>query len=255
MRSINCQNIRGEIEAAGSADYLSRAAMAHISSCPACETLSRQQNQLHSILSGLGTVEAPGDFDFKLRARLAAERSAGGSFSFLNFSFAARSAGVAMILLLAGAAILYLSLRVPTNNQVAANKDARPQSGSAEVAKTSDAPTAPRQESQQPAGLSSVKTTDSHDVKRSLVATQNRPHPGSRDEAGTGATVYRASQLAVSYPSTPFPINASRQPLKVSVADGRGGSRTISLPAVSFGSEGGLTQDASPLMASARGAW
>ena len=69
MRNMNCRNIRREIEEAGSAGFLSAAALSHLESCTACQTLSRQQTNLQTILSSLGTVEAPGDFDFRLRAR------------------------------------------------------------------------------------------------------------------------------------------------------------------------------------------
>ena len=49
-------------------------------------------------------------------------------------------------------------------------------------------------------------------------------------------------QLAESYPTAAFPINASYQSHSVSVDNGRGTSRTISLPSVSFGSQRTLSQ-------------
>jgi len=249
MRSINCQNIRSEIEAAGSADYLSQAALAHISGCAACETLSRQQSRLHSILSNLGTVEAPGDFDFKLRARLAGEKSAGGSlFSFLTFSFGARSAAVAMILLLVVAGVVYFKPKTPVNNLAQGNQPtAAPKDAAVAVAPDSPKPGVQQvtNNEQKPTEL----TAGGRNVKFVPTQPKNRQPSGSRDNANTMAKVHNLNDQDA------FPINASRQPLKVSVADGRGGSRTISLPSVSFGSESGLSQNPTPLMASARGSW
>jgi hypothetical protein len=260
MRSINCQNIRSEIESAGSADYLSSAAMAHIDGCAACETLSRQQNRLHSILANLGTVEAPGDFDFKLRARLAAEKGAhSGSFSFLNFSFGARAAA-AMIFLVIGAGIVFLNLKPDGNQLAAGDKPNAPQSvfsineivaeanGTVNDDSRSAAVTAPDQ-------IKSVPVTPRQFVASRGGNRRNTNSGGSVDSDGRGAQVINANQLAETYPSAPFPINASGKRLKVSVADGRGAARTISLPGVSVGSESGLSQNPTPLMASARGAW
>lgn len=260
MRSINCQNIRSEIESAGSADYLSSAAMAHIDGCAACETLSRQQNRLQSILANLGTVEAPGDFDFKLRARLAAEKDArGGSFSFLNFSFGARVTAVAMILLVVGAGLMFLNLK-PNGNQIASGE----QPNAPQSAFTSNGIVAVA------TGIAnddrSSETVEPADQVKSGPATPRQVvarggNRGDRNSSGTfdigqhGAEVISANQPGETYPSAPFPINASGKRLKVSVADGRGTSRTFSLPGVSVGSESGLSQNPTPLMAAARGAW
>jgi hypothetical protein len=262
MRSMNCQNIRSEIEAAGSVDYLSRAAVAHINSCAACETLSRQQSRLHSILSNLGTVAAPGDFDFKLRARLAAEKAAKrSSFPVLNLSFGSRAAAAAMVLLLIGSALVYVSLRTPTTNSVATNQPAAaPQSGAAVqavdkptvAAVNNDAST--KSDGNSNADRNSAQRVTNRDFKSELVA-QSGTRPKSKDLSSRPAKVLRYDQLGEAGSSVPFQINASYQDLKVSGDDGSGVSRTISLPSVSFGSQSGLAQNASPLVATAKGTW
>ena len=250
MRSINCQNIRSEIEAAGSADYLSHAALAHISSCAACETLSREQSRLHSILSNLGTVEAPGDFDFKLRARLAAEKSAGGSsFSFLTFSFGARSAAVAMILLLVVAGIVYLKTKPPVDNRAQGNQPTAAQKDEAVAVVPPESPKPDVARANNNDAKASDRMPGTSTAKFDGKPARNRQPSGSRDIADTMAKVHNLNEQDA------FSINASRQPLKVSVDDGRGGSRTISLPSVSFGSEGGLSQNLTPLMIAAKGSW
>lgn len=78
---------------------------------------------------------------------------------------------------------------------------------------------------------------------------------GTRDTSTVPAAVLKRLEQEGTYPSGPFPINASYQSLKVSVDEGRGSARTISLPTVSFGSQRTLSQNATPLMASARGVW
>src|SRR6185312_7554438 len=82
---------------------------------------------LQAILSGLGTVEAPGDFDFRLRARLAGEKRMGAhSLPFGNLSFGLRSTAVAAILLLLGSAVLFVALKSSPNTSVAGGNNAAP---------------------------------------------------------------------------------------------------------------------------------
>jgi len=252
MKSINCEHIRGEIEESGSADFLSQAALAHISGCADCETLSREHNRLHAMLANLGTIEAPGDFDFKLRARLAAEKSGrGSSFPFLSFSFGARAAAVATVLLAVFAALAYVNFRTPANTGVAGTQQQKNVFAAGEPrAEVAGIVSAPQPVDRQLPG-NEARPVNQTPVNRgangSFVASSGSRK--STDVALSPARVIRADQLAA---STPFPINASLRSHTVSVADGRGGSRTISLPSVSFGNEGGLSQNT---VASSRGTW
>jgi hypothetical protein len=260
---MNCRNIRREIEEAGSAGLLSAAALSHLETCAACQTLTRQQTNLQAILSGLGTVEAPGDFDFRLRARLAGEKRMGAlSLPFGNLSFGLRSTAVAAILLLIGSAVMFVALKSNPNTPVAggnnvAPKPVAPQSGmnpanggaSNEMATVKE--TRPIEESQLP-----MRRAPKETGKRREVASNRSGHRlGARDLSQTSAQVLTRDQPVGTYPTAAFPINASYQSLKVSVDDSRGTSRTISLPSVSFGSQRTLSQTASPLLASARDTW
>lgn len=268
MRNMNCRNIRREIEQAGSAGFLSAAALSHLEACAECQTLSRQQTNLQAILSGLGTVEAPGDFDFRLRARLAGEKRMGAhSLPFANLSFGLRSTAVAAILLLLGSAVLFVAFKSNPNTSVAGVDNAAPKpkapksaggnppavnaNGSSEVAQ---APT----NGPKPAGESQFHgrhTPKEEGTRREVASNRSGNRFGARDMSQTGAPVLTRDQLAGTYPTAAFPINASYQSLKVSVDDSRGTSRTISLPSVSFGSQKTLSQTASPLLASARDTW
>jgi hypothetical protein len=268
MRNTNCRNIRREIEEAGSADLLSAAAISHLDTCAACEKLSRQQTGLHAILSGLGTVEAPGNFDFRLRARLAAEKHGGAqSLPWANLSFGLRSAAVAALLLIA-AAFAFIGLKPDANKSLAGAPQVVPAAGTAgSSAKQGDTPANVAAGSNELA--SGPKRDDSSLNEATLPAPKHVqkgidvrgavPRSGgvaTLEQAQKRAPVLTRDQLAQSYPSAAFPINASYQSLKVSVDDARGTSRTISLPSVSFGSQRTLSQNGSPLLASsASGTW
>ena len=268
MSNMNCRNIKREIEEAGSADLLSAAALSHLESCAACDTISRQQTKLQAIVAGLGTVEAPGDFEFRLRARLAGEKR-GGARPLGNLSFGLRSAAVAAILLLLGSVVVFVALNTGSNDQVASGSPAAPKPVTSDsVPKQSEDPGSVTPGSsvvaQAPTGNGPAPVAASQHtpngrrverVKNELAGLRTGSRLATRDLSGTRAPVLTRDQLAESYPTAAFPINASYQSLKVSVDDARGTSRTISLPSVSFGSQRTLSQNASPLMASSRGSW
>jgi hypothetical protein len=264
MKSINCGNIRREIEMAGSARRFSNVVISHIRDCAACADISRRQNNLHSLVSNLATVEAPGDFDFRLRARLAeVDQKRTSTFSLTRFSPGLRWAAV-MAMLLVVAAVILVNFKSGSDNLPVAVKlpVSQPTTPDSRVTPT----TAPVQ-----AVAQSPKTNDDdaltpktgYPVPRSKrravnseVATARSSRSASRDFSSTSAGVVRPfDQVAGSYPTEAFPINASYQPLKVSVDNGSGSPRTISLPSVSFGSQRALSQSATPLVASARGTW
>lgn len=252
MRNMNCRNIRREIEAAGSARFLSKATIAHLDTCPACETLSRQQTNLKALVSSLGTVEAPKDFDYRLQARLAAEkRGANGSFMLGDWSFGLRSAAVAAMLLLIGAAFIFVSFRTQSTNQLAGGKEVAPKLPSVPPAPgvtPSDEVATGKKD-----GLSPVDVSQAHPKRLQKGLGGRREVATHRNRVGTYDEAQSVAQSLT--PDDAFPINTSNQSLKVSVDDRRGAKRTISLPSVSFGSQRTLSQNSSPLLASSRDSW
>jgi hypothetical protein len=266
MRNINCRNVRREIEETATGDVLSSPANDHVTNCVACETLSREHAKLQQIVSSLGTVEAPGDFDFRLRARLVGEKP-GSARSFApfgigGFSFGLRSAAVAVMLMLVAAAFVLVSFRAKSDNPLSASES---RTAPTEIVKTdaSGVTSTPIRERPKVA-VAGVKSAN-------LSASPGNRQGGSRqtglaslgqnnrvvalDLASTQARVLKRDQLVEGFPTTAFPIDASYQSLKVSVDNGRGSSRTISLPTVSFGSKQSLSQSSPPLVAAAREAW
>ncbi len=275
MRNINCRNIRREIEETAPGDLLSASVNNHMLSCVACETFSREQAKLQELVSSLGTVEAPGDFDFRLRARLANEkRGPAQSFMLGDFSFGLRAAALAAVLILIGSAFVFVSFKTRSDNPATAGvpttapQPASKQQGtdpikSREVSGTGETEVASGPHANEGNAVeANLGSPGSQTPKRrgfrqtELASFRGTNRVGTRDLSSTQAAVIKGyDQVLDTYPTTAFPINGSYQSMKVSVDDGRGTSRTISLPSVSFGSQRTLSQGASPLMASARGAW
>ena len=84
MRKNNCEVIRRELDELMLDETCSTAALEHLRECGACRKFHEKQTKLRQIVGSLGTVAAPADFDFRLRARLANESaSAASHFSFV----------------------------------------------------------------------------------------------------------------------------------------------------------------------------
>lgn len=277
MREMNCRNVRREVEEVAAGDLLSSSAINHLKNCPQCGTFREERLKLREMLSTLGAVEAPGDFEFRLRARLANEKRGGRQpFVMRNLSFGFRSATVATILLLIGSALLFVSLRTQPSDSLSADTTKSPstatdnslnngQKESGNIATAADnLPEKGRSdvtEGKQPSPDARENTSRAGGFRRKEVASV-RGDAGSsgrlrtREMGATEARVLRQTDaMAATGTTTAFPIGASFQSLKVSLDDGRGTSRTISLPSVSFGSQRVLANGSSPLLASARSAW
>ena len=260
MTSMNCRNVRQEIEDADPGDLLSLGVNEHMLGCVACETLSREQIGLQKLVSSLGTVEAPGDFDFRLQARLANERRGRSqTFTLGDLSFGFRSAVVAAVLLVMGAVLVFVSLRMNSGGSPSSLAiNGAPKGIESVVRAGSDGETlsSPANDGTVVnANLNSLPTKHRGTVRPEVASLQDSNRQRTRDLSSTPAVVINRDQLAEAYQNAAFPLEAGYQSLKVSVDDGRGASRTISLPTVSFGSQRSLAQNPAPLMASTRGAW
>lgn len=252
MSTTNCRNVRREIEAADRGELLSPMAAEHIGNCGQCEAFSDEHAKLRQMVFNLGTVEAPDDFGFRLRARLAAENSRSTPWFFGNLNFGFRSAALATLLLMFGAGMLWVNLRSTDSPAAIAETPTvtNPEKTATSSDQTGSSPTMTAAATSSGSSVSDIFTGG----QGPKVATSSRPVKRivTRDMGTSTAKVNRPNELTA---RAEFPIETSPQPLKVSVDDGRGSSHTISVSRVSFGSQRALSQNNSPLIASARGAW
>lgn len=239
MRTMNCQKVRRAIEATDRGEPLTVAVAEHIKECAVCEKLNEEHLALRNITANLGVVEAPADFDFRLRARLARANAQDAPAAFSRLTFGVRSIALASLMVVFGGAMLIANLR-PV-----------PQGPSESPAVNN--PVAAATPFQQPTGTPGIASSPVAVVKPVVRPSEStrRVRTGTRDMASRPAPV-RSSELTAR--ASDFSIDASPQPVKVSLDNGRGSSRTISVPTVSFGSQRVLSSN-SPLVASARGAW
>lgn len=240
-----CKDIRQEIDQATFADQPTDRVREHLRGCADCSRFEAEQRALQGMMASLGTISAPADFDFRLRARLAREKSAangGGFASFLSLLKSPRSLGVAaLVLLLAfgGIAIRnWLSAR--NDSKLTANKAAAPAASETIVEKKAPIST----EAQPP--IKSTSTTASNDRMNRIESSpvSRGPHAlasrkierrATREEALSPAAVLTSGQSELGDGIVRVPLED--EGLKITIDDNRGSPRTISLPRFSFGSQ------------------
>ena len=242
MKHTICHNVRSEIDEKDLTESLGAISVEHLRECSDCREFQNKQTKLRQIVGSLEPVNAPPDFDFKLRARLA---NANGGASHLLASpvrvWRLRSLAVAAMLLIFAATVVMIR-QTDRSPQQAADSGQPPNlvnsnSGS-------------RQEDEAPIP-SPVKQADQQDNARAVaeqkpgprrIVTQlpvNRRSPVAIDFGSRAAPVVRGQQSLATM--TTFPLEVSQHSFTVSLDDGRGSSRIISVPAVSFGSRRVLT--------------
>ena len=264
MNKTDCGSVRREIEESATGELLTAPARAHLSDCATCVTFGNEQDKLKEMVASLGTITAPADFDFRLRARLATSRASRRDL--WSGGFGMRSVAFASLVLLFGFVVVLVTVRsrdsklasnqpatttnsearVPTNKN---GQDEQSPKANVEVAAAPpvhDSPSVNVQSSQRSSGRRSGSRISQYAMARNgrVKAT---------DLSATAAPLLRPTETALG--SSVFPLGTSYQSLKVSVEDGRGSPRTISLPRVSFGSSRVLARDPAPLMASMRDSW
>lgn len=121
---MNCQEMRTAIDTASRRDPLSSAVKTHTVGCPDCRRHADESRALMALLSAQPRVQAPADFDFKLRARIArAQVQPRGpvvvlqSFWTRSFSWTQAAAATALALVATFTAIQFTSHKESIGNQ------------------------------------------------------------------------------------------------------------------------------------------
>src|SRR5262245_15539585 len=231
MTTRSCEDVRRELDEVILGEACSSNAMDHLRGCAACREFEEKQTKLRQIVGSLGVVEAPPDFDFRLRARLANESSSGVYHLKAAYWSVGRSAATAMaaLVLLVGGYFMVRSFTTAPGKSEVVIKTEEP-GRAAEAGVSVPTPETPQ-------GPDQVGKVDNEPqkIRRNQVTQKRRPVAVS-EFSSKGAVVYTNNSTSVG-DSTVFPIDASQQSFRFSLDDGRGNARTISLPRVTFGSQ------------------
>src|SRR5918998_6414155 len=102
-----CKVFRREIEEDGG--VMSAGARAHASLCRACGEELRERESLRALVGGLGKVDAPADFEFRLRARMSAAKidRGHGRFSGMRWLYGFAPVAVAACFVIVSATLYF----------------------------------------------------------------------------------------------------------------------------------------------------
>ena len=234
MSKNNCEVIRRELDELMVDEAHSASAVEHLKECSSCREFQQTQTKLRRMVGSLGTVAAPADFDFRLRARLANDT---GSEFLPTWSFARKGLAFAAVLVVFATGMVVVRNVMDQQAGPARMADSNPP-----VHRESPAPIPATSPALPPSSdqLTEIRENNPQKTKRertaSTVAKIKRPM-ATVERASTGAGLISGSEVAVSGTTAVIPIDASLPSLRFSLDDGSGNPRTISVPTIRFGSQ------------------
>lgn len=277
---MNCQTCRIEIEELGTSERLSDEARAHLSICALCRAFHDERQSLKRLIGGLGAVSAPPDFDFRLRARISAAKTAGNHRSpWRSFLASAPAIGLAatFALLVAGVVIYnQTKSKSPINGNTVAASDKTPEQKTVQASVNPAPPfmapeTAPRVSDAivKDDGASVAVAAENPRSRKSgnnrNVARREVSQPNANDApVFSNDTAFRPAPQIVAGGAAPFnagmnpvielPVRSASQPVRIFVDDKSGAKRTLTLEPVIFGSQDLMGRNTSRASAS-QGIW
>jgi hypothetical protein len=272
---------RFEIEELETDARLSEAARTHLSSCPACRAFHDGRQSLKKLVGSLAPVQAPPDFDFRLRARINAAKSGGNhqpTAWWRSFITSAPAIGLAATFALLVAAVVFYNQTKPGPVQtkkpdVAAVKspEQKAEQGSVNHPQAVNTPEVIAHSSgasvkEDDPTVTTVKTGRSragNNIKN--VARRESIQPAANaPQIVTNDTAVRPAPQIMPKGVSPFnaganqivelPVRSASQPMRVFVNDVSGTKRRVTLAPVTFGSQDFAGLDPSRL-ASGQGIW
>lgn len=255
MNKQVCETHRAEIEEAPGSPAESASLREHLGACAPCEQFRRERASLCQLVGGLERVAAPADFEFRLRARMAAAEGARRAKPF-RFGFVPGVASVALAACFVFVSAWIYLKREPASNRPAAPSLAStvapapvPESGIKNDAAANVSGEKPLREGEETASVSTPQRV----VKAHGASTLRARFNGKgseRAERGAGgvatfdsrpAPILKASSLTpgevASLPMTTVALRTASVPLQVVLRDASGAARVVPMSAVSFGAQ------------------
>jgi hypothetical protein len=244
-----CKVYRREIDEAADGGVLSGGARAHASLCRACGDELRARESLRALVGGLGKVEAPADFEFRLRARMATSKSGGGRglFSGTRWLYGFAPVAVAACFVVVSATLYFRQAAQPTPAAapaVASGPARNVEPDRATSVNVQSLPAVPAVEVKEVVRVNPPKTNrPAHKAGARFVQAREVASAGGRRadvEPGTLVSSVTGAQVI-----KPISVKASAESLRVILRDERGAERVVPMRGVSFGSQDFLARGAS----------
>jgi hypothetical protein len=234
----DCRATRREIDESELNQRLSDHARSHVALCSSCRGFRAERTSLRELVGSLEPVPAPGDFEMRLRARMASERHERASQPFFfRLVIGLPAIGVAALIVMVALSLVWLAQR--NGSQV-------PEIAKVPVSSEPSGPKAPvlavnKNESGQGsdinvpanAGVKIDRPAQAGTYAREQLNKTRSAAVNVSDYSTSGAESYRQIEQRAGEVSLSAPL----KPMVVSMEDDRGTTRQISLPPVSFGAQ------------------
>ena len=243
-----CKVYRREIEGAADGGAVSAGASAHAALCRACGDELRVRERLRALVGDLGQVGAPADFEFRLRARMAAAKTDRGHVRFNGARWLYGFAPVAV-----AACFVVVSATLYFRQASRATKPGAPAAVAHAPARNPEPASVPSDNNEQrESALTEGAGRQAVRVSQTAVATAVTHKPvhrvssrvtRAREVASKGERRTDTTQNAADFSVTgaqvlhPIQVKASAEPLRVILRDARGAERVVPMRSVSFGSQ------------------
>jgi hypothetical protein len=257
IKAMDCKACRNLIEVSptGETSSARAAALAHMDGCARCRDFSAERRALLELVSSLEGISAPHDFEWRLRARLNADKHRNQDRPRLRPGFAPNARAIALaasFALLIGVAVIFKQrsneayvarpagelVNVDTANAVKPSGEDTINLSEARGASTN--------------GTSRINTTASLTSNRARVASPTRAaseaKKTSKETSASSSVVAAASASTVrsndfSSSAAPVvtlfavPVKDPSQHLKLLLDEGHGTPRTVRLQNITFGAQ------------------
>lgn len=238
MKWMECRATRREIDEGG--EQLGAQTLRHIASCAPCLAFQNERARLRELLTSLEPVTAPADFDFRLRARIAAQgESVGPRSLFSGFALSTPAMAVAAAVVFVALSAVWL-VRVNQNRTPMAVSNPQGQDRQGNSTATDNAASTIKQTSA-PDGTATVAANPGPEGPVYLVRG-GKPQfkdPGLSQSGRSSRDLSDGSAPSIKQGQNPGAVYVSApvKPMVFSLQDDNGATRRISLPPVSFGSQ------------------
>ncbi len=239
MKWMECRATRQEIDEGGG--RLSAQALRHVASCAQCLAFQNERARLRELLTSLEPVTAPADFDFRLRARVAAQTEKLGLRSFFGgFALSTPAMAVAALVIVAlGGSIVWIKQRgAKQASTVAVNSTSQ-----VKVRNSTTADNLPQsKQADVPDSATPASTRGTNADAPNYLVQGRKPQfrdPGLSQSGRSSRDLSASSAPSLKQGQNPGAVYVSApvKPMVLSLQDNNGATRRISLPPVSFGSQ------------------
>jgi hypothetical protein len=226
MSNKECKEARRQLDEFTLAE-LAVNSLDHVTSCADCSEFRTRQMRLRQLVGNLGVVNAPADFDYKLRARIAQAETKGSGFSW--FESSALRAGLVATAVLLAVTVSFIGFNKSANENIPSVAIKQELPMGPQIVPSVDTLDAVRS-----ATPDSNNQQEERPIKRYVASQSNNKRLATADFSKEAAPVFA---IGPSKQGGVFPITTSGQPLRISVEDRSGNARVITVPTVSFGSQ------------------